>query len=100
MVNPICNQSPSGKGGQNKRLEMITAEDVPKTDKNYKATDPRNPTNCRQDKHKEKNIKAIIIMLLKTSNEKKILKTAKMKRNITFNKKDKKQPLKTMQAIK
>lgn len=62
------------------------AEDVPKTDKNYKATDPRNPRNCRQDKHKEKNIKAIIITLLKTSNEKKILKTAKVKRNITFNK--------------
>lgn len=65
---------------------MITAEDVPKTDKNYKAIDPRSSTNCRQGKHKEKNIKAIIITLLKVSNEKKILKTAKMKRNTTFNK--------------
>lgn len=34
---------------------MIMAEDVPKTDKNYKATDPRNPTNCKQDKHREEH---------------------------------------------
>lgn len=65
---------------------MIMAEDVPKTDKNYKAIDPRSSTNRRQSKHKEKNIKAIIITLLQISNGKKILKTAKMKRNPTFNK--------------